>query len=126
LLLLLILLPLVLLFARPAALLAIDGYQRFVSPYKGYSCAHGVFHGGLSCSEYGKQVIDQEGVLAGLVLLQQRFRDCSRASQMLGAIGSAPVPAGACIEGPEEVGKRDAEETKEYCCGCVQGCLSFE
>jgi len=27
-------------------------YQRYVSPYKGFRCAHRVLHGGDSCSEY--------------------------------------------------------------------------
>ena len=32
-------------------------YQKVISPVKGFSCAHRCRHGGLSCSEYVKQVV---------------------------------------------------------------------
>ncbi len=34
------------------AIAAITGYQRYLSPYKGFRCAHRVLHQGESCSQY--------------------------------------------------------------------------
>ena len=59
----------------------IRGYQRFLSPYKGYACAHRVKFGGASCSEYGRQVFAAEGWQAGLAKLMARFRACRAASR---------------------------------------------
>jgi len=58
------------------ALAAIRFYQRFVSPYKGFSCALRVATGGASCSAYGHAVIARFGLLRGLGLLQRRFELC--------------------------------------------------
>jgi uncharacterized protein len=64
---------------RPAAALALAAirfYQRFVSPYKGFSCALRVATGGASCSAYGYAVIARFGLLRGLGLQQRRFELC--------------------------------------------------
>jgi putative component of membrane protein insertase Oxa1/YidC/SpoIIIJ protein YidD len=64
---------------RPAAALALAAirfYQRFISPYKGFSCALRVATGGASCSAYGHAVIARFGLVRGLGLLQRRFELC--------------------------------------------------
>ena len=58
------------------AVLAINGYQRYVSPYKGFCCAYRVVTGEVSCSEYVKQVIIQKGLLGSLSDISRRFRAC--------------------------------------------------
>lgn len=65
------------------AIAAIAAYQRYVSPYKGFVCAHRVWHGGLSCSQYAKHLISTEGVLAGLLGLRKRFAECRDAAESL-------------------------------------------
>lgn len=62
---------------------AISGYQRFVSPYKGYCCAHKSFHGGYSCSEFAKQTIIEFGVWHALKKVKARLLDCRYAYAML-------------------------------------------
>ena len=62
--------------ATTLALAAIRCYQRFISPYKGFSCALRVATGGASCSAYGYAVIARFGLLRGLGLLQRRFALC--------------------------------------------------
>ena len=57
----------------------IRGYQRFISPYKGFSCAHRRVYGGISCSAYVKQAIAQMGWKKAFPLVRQRFKDCRRA-----------------------------------------------
>jgi putative component of membrane protein insertase Oxa1/YidC/SpoIIIJ protein YidD len=61
----------------------INAYQRYLSPYKGFSCAHRVLHGGLSCSSYAKTAIAQHNLATALPLIRQRLRDCTTAAQML-------------------------------------------
>lgn len=64
--------------AAALALAAIRFYQRFISPYKGFSCALRVATGGASCSAYGHAVIARFGLARGLGLLQRRFALCGQ------------------------------------------------
>lgn len=73
-------------FAKPLqqlAIVSITGYQRFLSPYKGFSCAHRVLYGGESCSQYTKKMIAQFGLKAGLHKARLRFKACSSAHSIL-------------------------------------------
>jgi putative component of membrane protein insertase Oxa1/YidC/SpoIIIJ protein YidD len=58
------------------ALLAIRAYQRYLSPYKGFSCALRVATGGDSCSGYGYKAIRRRGLRVGLGLLRRRMALC--------------------------------------------------
>jgi len=59
---------------------AIAGYQRHLSPYKGFCCAHRVRHGGVSCSEYVKQAVLAEGLWRALPDIRRRFAECKAAA----------------------------------------------
>jgi putative component of membrane protein insertase Oxa1/YidC/SpoIIIJ protein YidD len=65
--------------------LAIAGYQRYLSPYKGFRCAHCVLHGGLSCSEAVKRLIRLHGVFSAWPHVRERFAQCRAAAQTLRA-----------------------------------------
>jgi putative component of membrane protein insertase Oxa1/YidC/SpoIIIJ protein YidD len=65
------------------AVVVIRSYQRYLSPLKGYSCAHRVRHGGESCSAYARQVFAAEGMRVGVNKLRRRFRECHLAGQAL-------------------------------------------
>ena len=58
------------------ALAAIRGYQRHLSPRKGFSCAYRCATGRDGCSGYGYRVIERFGLTAGLALLRRRVRLC--------------------------------------------------
>ncbi len=58
------------------AVSAINFYQRFLSPYKGFSCAHRIIRGGLSCSEFAKRRIQEKGLFMSLADIRGRLRDC--------------------------------------------------
>lgn len=65
------------------AIVAIAGYQRYLSPYKGFVCAHRVWHGGLSCSQYARHIIATEGLRKGLRALRSRFGECRAAAGLI-------------------------------------------
>jgi putative component of membrane protein insertase Oxa1/YidC/SpoIIIJ protein YidD len=68
---------------RHIAVTSIKGYQRYISPHKGFSCAHRVLYGGESCSGYIKRAIAQKGLLEALKASRQRFNACKQASLIL-------------------------------------------
>jgi len=69
--------------SRQLAVQTIALYQRYLSPLKGFHCAHRRLQGGLSCSEYVKQTIAAEGIKRALPLCQQRFQACRAAHETL-------------------------------------------
>jgi putative component of membrane protein insertase Oxa1/YidC/SpoIIIJ protein YidD len=68
---------------KKLSLLLIDLYQNFISPYKGFSCAHRLATGEVGCSGYGKKVISRFGLKTGYALLQRRFAECKCSSEAL-------------------------------------------
>src|SRR4051812_39328631 len=72
------------------AIAAINGYQRHISPRKGYRCAHRKLHGEDSCSQYIKRAVELEGLGRALSLAPARFKACSAASRILRAEMIAP------------------------------------
>lgn len=67
------------------AIAAIVVYQRYLSPYKGFCCAHRVRHGGPSCSEYARQIILSAGWRRSLAAFRARLRACRAAAIQLAA-----------------------------------------
>ncbi|AFZ67690.1 membrane protein insertion efficiency factor YidD [Deinococcus peraridilitoris] len=91
------------------ALAGIDGYRRYLSPYKGFRCAHAAFFGGPSCSQAVRDIIEQRGLQDGWSEIQTRFAACRSAyAHLRGAPGrSAWLPGrsgvttrGVCCCGP--------------------------
>src|SRR5579871_6111831 len=75
------------------AVATITLYQRYVSPYKGFRCAFHAHHGGLSCSEYGKQMIHEHGLADGISLIFRRFHECAASARVL-RFATQPGPDG--------------------------------
>ncbi|MCX4029488.1 membrane protein insertion efficiency factor YidD [Endozoicomonas sp. SM1973] len=62
----------------------IRGYQRWVSPYKGFCCAYATYHHkSRSCSAEAIYLLEQYGVVVGCRKLSQRFEDCRYAYEQL-------------------------------------------
>ncbi|MGM0577941.1 MAG: membrane protein insertion efficiency factor YidD [Myxococcota bacterium] len=110
--------------AQSLTLLTIDGYQRWISPHKGYQCAHAQVHGGLSCSGYGEKAIRDEGLLQGVILLNRRFDACHEAAAELRASRSV-LPEGdlsaAEVPGCEACGETSGDATGSFCGGFCEG-----
>lgn len=75
--------PLVDSLSRQVGVAAITGYQKHISPHKGFVCAHRVLYGGESCSQYIKRVVAQDGLKAAFVKSRERFQACKQANQIL-------------------------------------------
>ncbi len=71
------------------AIASISGYQKYLSPYKGFACAHRVFYGGESCSQYVKRMLGEVGFSEAVKASHQRFADCREANQILKASQNA-------------------------------------
>lgn len=77
--------------ATALALAAIRGYRRYLSPYKGFSCALAAGTGGASCSAYGYAVIARFGLERGLGLLDRRLALCGHVYRRMAPPCPAPV-----------------------------------
>lgn len=108
---------------KKVVLAGIVFYRRFVSPYKGFSCAHCAYTGGATCSAYGHRVIARYGVFTGLQLLRRRLQRCGDIyRQHIQATGSPSITslhrktqAGFCDVGCD-VGACDAGDVGSGVC----------
>lgn len=78
-----------------AALAAIRGYQRFISPHKGFSCAYRCHTGCASCSALGFRAIRRYGVWRGIGVLRRRFARCAFVHRRYSA---PPMPASRLLQ----------------------------
>jgi putative component of membrane protein insertase Oxa1/YidC/SpoIIIJ protein YidD len=81
-------------------------YQRYLSPYKGFRCAHAYLHQGESCSEAVKRLIQQEGLLKSRAHIRCRFQACRQ----------------AFIELQQNPQRRQPDKSKNHCdkaCDCL-------
>ena len=62
---------------------SIRQYQRRLSPYKGFVCAHRVLHQGESCSQYVLRIVQARGVSFAIRAASVRFRHCREAALLL-------------------------------------------
>ncbi|GAA1375396.1 membrane protein insertion efficiency factor YidD [Luteococcus sanguinis] len=89
--------------ASDAVLGAIRGYQRVISPRKGWNCAYGVHTGAGTCSSVIADAVSQRGVV--------------------GAVGPAMRQFGACASSARTL--RDAKVNGVCCCGPIPIPFSF-
>lgn len=61
----------------------ISGYQKYISPKKGFACPHRVLYGGESCSDYVKRTLTEQSLVSVVQSSLQRFRNCTDASKIL-------------------------------------------
>jgi uncharacterized protein len=71
-------------FLRCVVLTAIRAYQRYLSPYKGFSCAYHEHTGHASCSVLGFRAVRWYGAFTGLAVVRERTRLCGVAHRRFG------------------------------------------
>ena len=71
--------------AKKLILRTVRGYQLYISPYKGFSCAYKKLHDGQSCSAYFYSCLSDRTLNLSTAsnLLQQRLIDCKQAYLIL-------------------------------------------
>lgn len=65
------------------SVVAINGYQQYISPYKGFCCAFRIDTGGLSCSEFAKQNIIEHGFFHSVKPILAQFSTCKDSAEKL-------------------------------------------
>jgi putative component of membrane protein insertase Oxa1/YidC/SpoIIIJ protein YidD len=95
--------------------LAIRGYQRYISPYKGFCCAHRALHGGPGCSEAIRRIIEVNGVWNCWPRVRERFAQCREAALTLRA---GPLAAGL-FGAQSEADQRDRKKKRGDTCDGV-------
>ena len=106
-------------FANPGVTLAsvaISGYQRYVSPYKGFRCAHCVLHKGRSCSEAVKRLIRKHGLIAAIPHVRGRFAECRAAMATLQVYAQAQAEGKKKKGGDGSSGCGDAIDCGDVSC----------
>jgi putative component of membrane protein insertase Oxa1/YidC/SpoIIIJ protein YidD len=73
---------------RYGTVLAINAYQRYMSPYKGFTCAHRHLYKGDSCSQYVKRIVVEESLEGAWIAIRERFQECREANLILRNSGS--------------------------------------
>lgn len=69
--------------AQKTGVFLISIYQKYISPYKGFACAHRVLHGGNSCSQHVKILLTEQDLQSAITLSRKRFQACKDARIIL-------------------------------------------
>jgi putative component of membrane protein insertase Oxa1/YidC/SpoIIIJ protein YidD len=77
---------------RPLLIALIRGYQRWLSPRKGFQCAYHRHTGRATCSTLGLRAVRRYGVVGGLRVLRERFAACGEAHDALRGGDTLRVP----------------------------------
>ncbi|MEH2181789.1 membrane protein insertion efficiency factor YidD [Nostoc sp.] len=72
--------------AKTMAIDSITAYQKYISPSKGFSCSHRLLHGGDSCSNYVKRMLNEQRFHQAVQSSLKRFQECAAASKTLTSI----------------------------------------
>ncbi len=109
---------------KSIALAAIRAYQRWISPHKGFQCAHRLHGGGSSCSTVGFRLIRRHGLWDGWPLLRERLRRCGDVARQVHARpasaqrGDCDLPCDLPCEGPDCGGRGGGRWCDLLSCGC--------
>ena len=80
---------------RRFLLAAIRAYQRYISPYKGFSCAYREHTGHASCSTFGFRAVRKFGVFRGLIMQRERTSLCGVAQRRIRPFANVLLQASA-------------------------------
>jgi putative component of membrane protein insertase Oxa1/YidC/SpoIIIJ protein YidD len=100
--------------AARVAVNLISVYQRRVSPYKGFCCAHRVLHAGLSCSEFAKEQLASRGMSMAARALRVRLLECRHAAHVLTLSGGTAPLTTESSNAPDRV-KRQGDTCANVC-----------
>lgn len=93
---------------------AIGVYRRYLSPWKGFRCAHAALHGRGSCSDFGLRVYERHPFATATALMRRRFAACRRAYLTL--------VAGSRSEDEEKERRRTWQDAADWTCTGIDVC----
>jgi putative component of membrane protein insertase Oxa1/YidC/SpoIIIJ protein YidD len=93
------------------SIITINLYQKYISPHKGFCCAHRAYTGEDSCSQYAKSVIAEYGLISAVPMIREQFDRCAYAAQKM-------------EKEKKEKKKSDSEVLGD--CACDLGCSSYD
>lgn len=97
-------------------------YQRWISPYKGFRCAHRVVHGGASCSEFAVQAIQSHGAFGFWPEFRARLAACNAAAITYREMYFS-APTDGDVGGGESTGGKRSSNKKSS--NCIDPCDPF-
>lgn len=109
----------------------IRDYQKYVSPHKGFCCAYRKLHGTESCSEFLRQAVQVQGLVAAIPLFQERLAACKQAHLTLQAQAQAEEEEPeANQENQESQTPKKFASSKRFCenlpyCDCGASSIDF-
>lgn len=99
---------------RTIGLFAIRAYQKWISPYKGYRCAHRLYHGGESCSEYASRILNEQGWRKLRSKMKDRFAACRNAARFLKSEAMTDASEGEAAASEEHTGSK-SKSKQSWC-----------
>jgi putative component of membrane protein insertase Oxa1/YidC/SpoIIIJ protein YidD len=81
---------------KSLAIMAINLYQKYISPYKGFRCAYGVYHQNGTCSTIIKSHIEKHGLIKAYPMIRGQFDACKVAYSALQTITHEEEEASNC------------------------------
>ncbi len=103
----------------------IEFYQRFISPKKGFHCAHHVLHKGDTCSNAVKKLVISKGLSQAWPHIKLRFGECREAYSQLQCSQRdrtdlpCDLPCDIAISDCGSGGKGGSSGNCTYCCDVV-------
>jgi putative component of membrane protein insertase Oxa1/YidC/SpoIIIJ protein YidD len=112
---------------------AVRGYQRYISPYKGFRCAHYQLHRETSCSGHFRDLLAQHGLSQTLQLFPRRLAECQDAYFVLKMhANSTPTDGESATEESEDgqptkqEDNSDNDASEAVDCACCAGLTCFD
>ncbi|MES9870619.1 MAG: membrane protein insertion efficiency factor YidD [Sedimenticola sp.] len=91
-------------------------YQKWLSPVKGYRCAHAAYYGGESCSSFGYKAVSDHGLLYFITAMYSRLINCRKAAILLNENNSSSSGSSNGESGDENGDGKEAAKEIAACC----------
>ena len=90
---------------------AVRVYQRYISPYKGFRCAHYQLHRETSCSGHFRDLLSQYGLSGALRLFPRRLVECQDAYFVLKMrVNTISTDGASSIPTSDDSSERDEQQ----------------
>jgi len=106
---------------KTIAIWGINLYQKYLSPYKGYRCAYGVYHQNGTCSSIIKSHIQEHGLIKAYPMIRGQFDACKVAYAALQARSEEEQNESCWKSAKDEAKEQAVEEGAGCACDSCSG-----